>query len=105
MTTTEKKPAEPVEQKLTASEVVQSLTGFDEIAIEQKFGDDISVIGSKSVGKFGRALGFILLRRSGMKDAEALTRVQGMTRAEVDELFANESDADLPGSEAGKDGS
>lgn len=87
--------------KPTATEVMLSLTGYDEIAIEQAFGDDISRIASTSVGKFGRALAFVLARRGGMKDSDAKKHILGLTRAEVDDLFADDAD-ELPGSEAGK---
>lgn len=109
MTTTTKKPADDEagadEQaaKLTASDVMDTLTGFDEIAIEQAFGEDVSRLAHVSVGKFGRALAFVLARRGGMKDAEAKKHVLGLTRREVEDMFADDEGGDLPGSEAGKD--
>lgn len=106
MTTTKKPTADAAEQqdqaKPTATDVMGSLTGFDEIAIEQAFGDDITRIAATSVGKFGRALGFVLARRDGMSDGDAKKHILGLTRSEVDELFADDEDEDLPGSEAGK---
>lgn len=106
--TTTKTPAEAGEQeqqtKPTADEVLESLTGFDEIAIEQAFGSDITSLARVSVGKFGRALAFVLARRDGMSDKDAKARTLGLTRREVDDLFA-EDDDQLPGSEAGKGGS
>lgn len=92
-----------VQAKPTADDVMESLTGFDEIAIEQAFGDDISRIAVTSVGKFGRALGFVLLRRGGLKDSEAKKQILGLTRAELDDMFADAEGDELPGSESGKD--
>lgn len=97
MSTTEK-------PKLTATEVMESLTGFDEIAIEQQWGADISTLARTNVSKFSRALAFTLKRRDGLKDPEAKKEILGLTLGEVDAMFADDAD-DLPGSEAGKGGS
>lgn len=99
MTTTEKpKPNEP---ELTSSEVLESLTGYEELAIEKSFGSVIEAM-TKTPSKFGRALVFILKRREGLKDNEAKNYALELTMRAVDDHFKPDEDEDLPGSEAGK---
>jgi hypothetical protein len=46
--------------ELTAEEVFDSLTGFDEIAIAQHFGRTVSDLAQSDASMFGRALVFVV---------------------------------------------
>lgn len=98
MTTTEK----PKAPELTSTEVLGSLTGYDELAIEQQFGGPIEGM-TKTPSKFGRALVFVLKRREGLKDPAAKKYALDLTMSAVDDHFKPDEDDELPGSEAGKD--
>lgn len=74
----------------TATEVTQSLTGFDEVVIKQKYGSPLTRLGQEDPTQFLRALTFILLRREEKTDAEAFGLSQSMTLAEVSAKFSPE---------------
>ncbi|MDF1705067.1 MAG: hypothetical protein P1U38_09860 [Aeromicrobium sp.] len=88
----------------TATEVMESLTGFDEIAIAQQFGSEVLVLGKDRQTAFMRAMVFIDLRRAGSSDAEARQDAMSLPLKEVNEYFAadDEIDADDPDTDAGK---
>lgn len=80
----------------TAEEVLDSLTGFDEMAIKQHFGAPISDLASDQ-SMLARALVFVLRRRDGSADDDARNQVLGMSLKEVLGYFSEES------AESGKD--
>lgn len=80
----------------TGDEVMLSLTGFDEIAITQRFGRTIEVL-SDDRSMMGRALVFITERRDGKTDDAAYTAALEMTLGDVLAYFAEETE------ESGKD--
>lgn len=80
----------------TAEEVLDSLTGFDEMAIKQHFGSPISDLASDQ-SMLARALVFVLRRRDGNSDDDARNQVLGMSLKEVLGYFSEES------AESGKD--
>jgi hypothetical protein len=88
-------------EKLSPEAAAESLTGFDEIAIEQMFRKDISdMSGTMSM----RAIMFVLQRRDGQSDADAFRAVMAAPLkeiqagfAEVDEGKAGENDETEPG--------
>lgn len=80
--------------KPTPQEVAESLTGFDEIAIKQKFGMALKPLGDEDQTQFLRALVFVLRRRDGKQDAEAFHLAQSATLAEVSEEFQQPGAAD-----------
>ena len=86
----------------SSREVVDSLTGYDEVAIEKRFGRDIEDLAENTGTTFLRALMFTLKRREGLSDGDAHTAVMSMTFAELREAFAPDADADLPGSPVGE---
>lgn len=91
-------------EQLTAEELAESLTGYDEIAIAKAFGEDIYEM---APAKSMRALAFVAVRRTGGTDAEAKDAVMGMSIKDVKESFADAEDEvmpDEPSSESGKDG-
>jgi hypothetical protein len=88
----------------TAEEVMQSLTGFDEIAIAQRFGAKVLKIAKEDETSFLRSLVFIEKRREGLKDGDAWQAVMEMPLAEVQEYFPDddEFDPDEPDTASGK---
>jgi len=95
-----------VEPKPTVNEVIDSLTGYEELAIEKAFGDEFYDL---SLVKRMRALAFVLAKRGGKNDADAKKAVMAMSQAQVTEAFSDEDDDegddDLgiePATEAGK---
>lgn len=67
---------------MTADEMFQSLTGFDEIGIEKAFGEDISVL-TKRPTQYLRALIFIERKRAGDSHEVARKAAQELTMGEV----------------------
>ncbi len=83
------------EELPSVEEVVKSLTGFDEIAIEQKFREDFT---SLSPTMTTRALVFILEKRAGAEDKDAYRTSMNMPLGDIQGRFS-EDDED----EQGKD--
>lgn len=90
---------------MTADEAFESLTGFDEIAIEKAFGHDVMTLADKKQLTFNRALVFVQRRRDGMTDAEAKTAVMNMPVGDVLGTFDDDDEVDPedPVTESGKD--
>lgn len=87
--------------RMTSADFLDTLTGFDELAIAKAFGKPLEELTGPSMG--GRALVFVLKRRDGgMKDAEAHKYAMGLAMKAIDEHFLPNPDDELPGSEAGK---
>ena len=66
------------------TEMTESLTGFDEIAIEQQFRrplEDLSNTGTV------RALAFVQFRRDGLDDKAAHEKAMGATFGALDDMF------------------
>lgn len=83
--------------KVTASEVFESLTGFDEVAIAKTFGvnpnDYDSDGNSKLVGTLlGRALVFVHECREGKNEHDAYTQSMSLSQKELIDYFAPEGD-------------
>lgn len=90
------------DMKQSAQDVVLSLTGYDEIAIEKAFGMDLESLPAQ---KSMRALAFVLFRRKGQTDAEAKESVLQASQQAVMEMFGvdlEELMADEPETEQGK---
>lgn len=84
--------------QLTAEEVFDSLTGFDEIAIAQHFGRTVSELAAHDQSMFGRALVFVLKRRDGANDDDARNQALSLSMKEFTAFFADTSEE-----ESGKD--
>jgi hypothetical protein len=80
----------------TAEEVLESLTGFDEMAIKQHFGSTVSDLAGDQT-MLGRGLVFVLKRRDGLNDDDARNAALGMPLKDITSYFADESE------ESGKD--
>lgn len=76
----------------TAEEAFDSLTGFDEIAIAQRFGRTVSELATRDESMFGRALVFVFKRRGGATDDEAYNAALSLSMKEFMTFFAAESD-------------
>lgn len=72
------------------SEVLMSLTGFDEIAITAHFGRTIGSMREEDAITTGRALAFVHFRRTGQRDKDAHEASMSLTMREVVEFFAPE---------------
>lgn len=92
-------------QKFSSEEVMGSLTGFDEIAIEKHMNIDVYTDGERKPIVLMRALVFVLLRRDGQSDTDAKQTVQGMSVKAVQELFEDDDEANPedPDTDSGKD--
>lgn len=88
------------EKKQTTDEVIDSLTGFEEVAIREQLGRAIGeLIGEP--GMYRRALIFVCKRREGLSEDDARNEVLGMRLLDVLEFFA---EAGTPAAvESGKD--
>lgn len=87
---------------MTLEEMVDTLTGHEEVEMEQCFGQ--LVIPSKDL----RSLVFVTLRREGAEVVDAKARVLEMSRKDAKALFVDEDediDLDQPDTASGKDGS
>lgn len=73
------------------SDVVKSLTGYDEIAIAKEFGHDFEIVLNKPL-VLGRALIFIEKRREGLTDKDAKKSAMNMRLGDVDDYFDEEPD-------------
>lgn len=88
--------------QMTAEEILDSLTGFDEMAIKQHFGATVGEL-TKDETMLGRALVFVAKRREGLADDDARNAALGMALKAVTSFFAEESEGsgkDEPSSEA-----
>ncbi|HET6915737.1 MAG TPA: hypothetical protein VFH56_06560 [Acidimicrobiales bacterium] len=79
--------------KLNGSDLFESLTGFEEIAIAQRFGRTVLDLASSDQTMFGRALVFAGTRREGATDDDAWQTAMEMPLKQVQELVA-EADED-----------
>ena len=86
------------EVSITAEEALESLTGFDEIAIAQRF-DDIGALVERGGSMFARALVFVLKRRDGLDDMAAHAAAMALPLRELNAFFVAEPEE----GEAGKD--
>lgn len=94
---------------MTAGELYESTTGYDDIAIERAFGGSlIDWAPNEDTGSHGhpmkllRALIFVAERREGLKDPEAKHAALNMSVKDCQDYFAEEDDDDLDET-AGKD--
>ena len=90
-------------EKPTAEETLNSLTGYDEIAVSKAFGSEILDLADKRQTAFTRALVFVLMRRAGSRDRDAFETVMHMGLGDVQAHFREEElDPDDPETPAGE---
>jgi hypothetical protein len=95
------------EQKVTGDEFLESMTGFEEIAVEKQFGTDVLGLAEHKATMFTRALVFVMQKRDGRADKDAYDAVMNMPLSEVQDHFAEPEDEVMPSepeTEPGKDG-
>lgn len=93
-------------QKLTAGEIVESLTGYEEDEIEKRFGADVNVLLATKPMRALRALIFTVLARTGEKTA--YKDAMSMPAKDVSPWFAEDEDEPMPEepiTESGKEAS
>lgn len=91
---------------ITATDFVNSLNGFDEIAIKQTFGHPVDVLTKTDKFTFLRSLAFVWYRRQGQNDVDAKRSALELTLGAVGGMWADEPDEtmpDEPDSPVGKD--
>jgi hypothetical protein len=86
------------------TELFESLTGFEEIAIAQRFGRTVLDLAGDDQTMFGRALIFAGQRREGATDEEAWQAAMSMPLKQVQELVVDVDDdaAETDAGDAGK---
>lgn len=92
--------------QITAEEMAESLTGFDEIAIEKHFDIDIYMDSEQKGVKALRALVFVDLTRQGLTAPDAKQKAMEMSLRDANTYFAEAPDEPMPEeptSEPGKD--
>lgn len=77
-------------------ETMESLTGYDEIAIAKTFDMEWGELAKKKPSMFTRALLFVLRRREGLTDAQAKEAALSLTIGAVNDLFDTEDDDESP---------
>ncbi|GAA5153812.1 hypothetical protein GCM10023340_36400 [Nocardioides marinquilinus] len=92
----------------TFEEMSESITGFDEIAVQKHFDFNLWTQGESNPVLLLRAMVFVHLRRpagGSLTDIEARQRVLDMPAGEVQRYFeeSHESGVDEPDTESGKD--
>jgi hypothetical protein len=79
--------------KQSAEDLIRSMTGFEEIAIERRFGKDLEKLGESMMSL--RAMAFVMVRReNGGDDTAAYNTVMGMPLDGITDMFADEPDED-----------
>lgn len=80
---------------VTFEEMADSLTGYEEIAIEQQFGTDLQGLAEKGTTLM-RSFVFVLLKREGKKDPEAKAEVMNMSLRQIRGYFEDEVEEVMP---------
>ena len=85
----------------TGQQIYDSLTGFEELAINRAFKAPVEQLEKTMLG---RALVFILNKRDGMKDSEAKEAALALTISTLNnEIFKADDDPESDGEDEGKD--
>lgn len=93
----------PKYNNLTAREALNSLNGFDEIAIEKAFGKPLDELDGRATV---RSVIFVLEKRAGSSDKDAKAYALGVAMGKLDDHFdtaPDEIDEDDPETEQGKE--
>lgn len=99
MTTSTSKPGktktrtitEPITD-LTSSEVLESLTGFDEIAIKERFKAPIGELFAEAISTARRALVFVVYKRQENGPKDPYKAAMSLTVGDLDAAFAQGDD-------------
>lgn len=89
----------------SVDDLLNSLTGFDELAINKAFGADVFDLAERQPTMYVRALIFIHFTRAGQDAGAAKKASMGMTIKQAQDFFPEgdeEFDPETPVTEAGK---
>lgn len=76
-------------------EVLESINGFEEVAVEKAFGaDPIELAQGQKLMKFTRAMVFVVKKREGLNDLQARQAAMEMTMADLQTFFVMSDDDD-----------
>lgn len=78
--------------EMTAEEFVNSVNGYDEIAVKKRFGKKPIPLGEEDKFDFVRALIFVAERRKGLTDDAAYEACMAATYAEAGNYFADDDE-------------
>lgn len=77
----------------TADDILESITGFEEVAVEKAFGaDPIELAQGNKFMKFTRALVFVVKKREGLNDVQARQAAMEMPLSVLQDFFAEATD-------------
>ncbi len=99
------------EEKFSLVDEIRSLTGYEELKIDERFGHPIGDLLDVSLNRAGRAVLFIHGVRAGKKAGEAYKATMDLTIGDVSRLFQTDDededdfDPDDPDTDQGKDDS
>lgn len=82
-------------QTITADEMIESLTGFEEIAIEKAFGAHLFALAEQNQTMMLRSLVFVDIKRGGANDKDAKAEAMGLTLKQVQGRFADAEDMEV----------
>lgn len=82
----------PSTSGMSVSEVLDSVTGHDEIAVDNAFQIDLYTGNKAKPMKLPRALVFVLKRREGLDDHAAKEFALGLTVKDLDAYFEKDAD-------------
>lgn len=99
------------EEKVSRKDIIDSLTGYEEDEVRERFGGTIAQLVGVSISKLSRALVYVQRVRAGDEKPAAYDHAQSLRLADLNELFKpledddDDFDADEPDTEQGKDDS
>jgi len=82
--------------QVTASEMLESLTGFEEVAIGQHFGAEALELAEKKPTMLARALAFVHMTREGADAKTAKKRAMELTIKQSSDYFKADEDEPFP---------
>lgn len=82
--------------ELPLSDVLNSCTGFEELAVEQRFGADPYTLLGTNVVKCMRAAAFVVHKRTGKNDRDAYKAAMDLTSKDLDDFFPDDEDEPMP---------
>lgn len=83
-------------EKPTFREAVNSLNGFEEVAIEKRFSMDIYTEGEERPARGMRAVLYVLFKREGDDDSAAYHKAMSLRSEAMTEYFSAEPDELMP---------
>lgn len=82
--------------QITANEMLESLTGFDEVAMATHFGAEALELAEKKPTMLTRALAFVHMTREGKPAPQAKKDAMGLTIRQANDYFQEYEDEVMP---------